>query len=240
MKVGIIGTGPGARLWPHWRQRLVINQNGVSNEPCSRFPGDPNLAALVQESAHTHCSFCERHRGSIRQTWCRRYCGVGCRGLVPKQAVGCRNRSSVSSCQGRNARVPPSHRGIRRRPCALVVASRFDEVSRVNRVRCKICVSCVHQPDLGVETAGAMAEMLACHRNSDALQLGLSVRGVIVSRGIAEATRLGLALGAISHTFPDYRQETCHGLSETSTLSRWPPLVQSGHHLVSPACAMPC
>ena len=32
-------------------------------------------------------------------------------------------------------------------------------------------------------------------------QLGLSVRGVIVSRGLAEASRLGLALGANAQTF---------------------------------------
>ena len=45
-------------------------------------------------------------------------------------------------------------------------------------------------------------EMLACVIGmADALQLGLSVRGVIVSRGLAEASRLGLALGAQAQTF---------------------------------------
>ena len=47
-----------------------------------------------------------------------------------------------------------------------------------------------------------MVEMLACVIGmADALELGLSVRGVIVSRGLAEASRLGLALGANSQTF---------------------------------------
>ena len=58
-------------------------------------------------------------------------------------------------------------------------------------------------PDLvGVELAGAMVSVLSVAVGiADGLRLGVGVQGVIVTRGLAEARRLGRALGADDGTF---------------------------------------
>ena len=90
------------------------------------------------------------------------------------------------------------------RPTALLVASPFDEVCRATREvlhseHCRLYTT----PDLrGVELAGAMVRALAVAVGiADGLDYGLGARGVIITRGIAEASRLGAALGADPRTF---------------------------------------
>ncbi len=58
----------------------------------------------------------------------------------------------------------------------------------------------------GVEVGGAVKNVLAIATGlCDGLGLGLNARAALITRGLAEMTRLGLALGA--------RQETFMGLS---------------------------
>jgi glycerol-3-phosphate dehydrogenase (NAD(P)+) len=55
---------------------------------------------------------------------------------------------------------------------------------------------------VGVEVGGAVKNVLAIATGlCDGLQLGLNARAALVTRGLAEMTRLGLALGAKSETF---------------------------------------
>lgn len=55
---------------------------------------------------------------------------------------------------------------------------------------------------VGVEVGGAVKNVLAIATGlCDGLQLGLNARAALITRGLAEMTRLGLALGAQAQTF---------------------------------------
>jgi glycerol-3-phosphate dehydrogenase (NAD(P)+) len=58
-------------------------------------------------------------------------------------------------------------------------------------------------PDpVGVEVGGAVKNVMAIATGiADGLQLGLNARAALITRGLAEMTRLGLALGARADTF---------------------------------------
>jgi glycerol-3-phosphate dehydrogenase (NAD(P)+) len=89
-------------------------------------------------------------------------------------------------------------------PCALTVAS--DSAALSERV-----VALVHGGNLrvyssadmiGVEVGGAVKNVLAIATGAaDGLGLGLNARAALITRGLAEITRLGTALGANPATF---------------------------------------
>ena len=89
-------------------------------------------------------------------------------------------------------------------PTALVAASADDTVRQA-------LVSAFHSQSLrvyvsddvvGVEVGGAVKNVLAIATGlCDGLQLGLNARAALITRGLAEMTRLGLALGAKPETF---------------------------------------
>lgn len=55
---------------------------------------------------------------------------------------------------------------------------------------------------VGVEVAGAVKNVMAIAAGiSDGLELGLSARAALITRGLAEMTRLGVALGGRAETF---------------------------------------
>jgi glycerol-3-phosphate dehydrogenase (NAD(P)+) len=92
----------------------------------------------------------------------------------------------------------------RGQPTALVAASAHESVRQA-------LVSAFHGPTLrvyanddmvGVEVGGAVKNVLAIATGlCDGLQLGLNARAALITRGLAEMTRLGLALGAQPATF---------------------------------------
>ncbi len=89
-------------------------------------------------------------------------------------------------------------------PAALVATSRHASVREA-------LVQAFHGPALriyanedivGVEVGGAVKNVLAIATGlCDGLSLGLNARAALITRGLAEMTRLGLALGAKSDTF---------------------------------------
>lgn len=89
-------------------------------------------------------------------------------------------------------------------PTALVAASVHADVRDA-------LVAGFHSPTLrvyanddviGVEVGGAVKNVLAIATGlCDGLQLGLNARAALITRGLAEMTRLGLALGARAETF---------------------------------------
>ncbi len=89
-------------------------------------------------------------------------------------------------------------------PCALVAAS-ADAGLR------ELMVSAVHggamrvyatDDVIGVEVGGAVKNILAIATGIiDGLDLGLNARAALITRGLAEITRLGVALGARAETF---------------------------------------
>lgn len=92
----------------------------------------------------------------------------------------------------------------RAQPTALVAASSHERVRQT-------LVAAFHSPTLrvyanddmaGVEVGGAVKNVLAIATGlCDGLELGLNARAALITRGLAEMTRLGLALGARSETF---------------------------------------
>ena len=92
----------------------------------------------------------------------------------------------------------------RGQPTALVAASAHGEVREA-------LVTAFHGPSLriyanddavGVEVGGAVKNVLAIATGlCDGLALGLNARAALITRGLAEMTRLGLALGARADTF---------------------------------------
>jgi glycerol-3-phosphate dehydrogenase (NAD(P)+) len=92
----------------------------------------------------------------------------------------------------------------RGQPTALVAASEHASV-REALVRAFHCASVrVYANDdiVGVEVGGAVKNVLAIATGlCDGLNLGLNARAALVTRGLAEMTRLGLALGARADTF---------------------------------------
>ena len=91
-----------------------------------------------------------------------------------------------------------------RQPTALVAASTHADVREA-------LVTAFHNPSLrvyanedivGVEVGGAVKNVLAIATGlCDGLQLGLNARAALITRGLAEMTRLGIALGAHAETF---------------------------------------
>ncbi|MES2297106.1 MAG: NAD(P)H-dependent glycerol-3-phosphate dehydrogenase [Pseudomonadota bacterium] len=89
-------------------------------------------------------------------------------------------------------------------PCALTVASDSTAL-------CELVVASVHggsmrvysSDDLvGVEVGGAVKNVLAIATGvADGLGLGLNARAALITRGLAEITRLGTALGGHTSTF---------------------------------------
>ena len=89
-------------------------------------------------------------------------------------------------------------------PTALVAASAHASVRQA-------MVDAFHSPAMriyanddiiGVEVGGAVKNVLAIATGlCDGLQLGLNARAALITRGLAEMTRLGLALGAQPTTF---------------------------------------
>ena len=90
------------------------------------------------------------------------------------------------------------------KPTALVAASLHTSVREA-------LVEAFHSPTLrvyanedvvGVEVGGAVKNVLAIATGlCDGLQLGMNARAALITRGLAEMTRFGLALGAKAETF---------------------------------------
>ena len=92
----------------------------------------------------------------------------------------------------------------RGQPTALVVAS-------TDAGLCDVAVAALHSDSLrvytsndpvGVEVGGAVKNVLAIATGiADGMALGLNARAALITRGLAEMTRLGTALGARPETF---------------------------------------
>ena len=92
----------------------------------------------------------------------------------------------------------------RSQPTALVAAS-------ADPALCREAVDCLHSATLrvytssdpiGVEVGGAVKNVMAIATGiADGLQLGQNARAALITRGLAEMTRLGVALGGRAETY---------------------------------------
>jgi glycerol-3-phosphate dehydrogenase (NAD(P)+) len=111
----------------------------------------------------------------------------------------------------------------RAQPTALVAASTQASVRHM-------LVQAFHSPSLrvyanedivGVEVGGAVKNVLAIATGlCDGLNLGLNARAALITRGLSEMTRLGLALGAKRETFMGLSGLGDLVLTSTGDLSR--------------------
>ena len=111
----------------------------------------------------------------------------------------------------------------RRQPTALVAASTHADLVRT-------AVAALHDDSLriytsadpiGVEVGGAVKNVLAIATGiADGMALGLNARAALVTRGLAEMTRLGVALGAQPETFTGLSGLGDLVLTATGALSR--------------------
>ncbi len=89
-------------------------------------------------------------------------------------------------------------------PCALTIGSRSAELRRAVVAAVHGANIRVYSPDdlVGVEVGGAVKNVLAIATGiGDGLGLGMNARAALITRGLAEISRLGIALGGRSETF---------------------------------------
>ena len=108
-------------------------------------------------------------------------------------------------------------------PCALTLASRNVEFARAAaRILHGGRLRVYHSTDLtGVEIGGAVKNVMAIAVGiADGLGLGQNARAALITRGLAEITRLGVALGGKAETFMGLAGAGDLILTATGDLSR--------------------
>ena len=89
-------------------------------------------------------------------------------------------------------------------PSAIVVASEADNIShRIQSIFSNPSLKVFTSDDpIGVEIGGALKNIIAITTGiSDGLKIGHNARAAIITRGLVEITRIGMALGAKPETF---------------------------------------
>jgi len=92
-----------------------------------------------------------------------------------------------------------------RQPTATVVASTSEETARLVAGACATSYfrPYTHTDVVGVELCGAVKNVIALAVGiSQGRGLGYNTMATVITRGLVEITRLGLALGADADTFP--------------------------------------
>lgn len=124
--------------------------------------------------------------------------GTGALGHELARDVAPRSRAGVLSGPSFALEV------ARGRPTALVAASSDEELrTQAQEVFHSEALRIYTSADpIGVEVGGAVKNVLAIATGiGDGMALGLNARAALITRGLAEMTRLGLALGAQADTF---------------------------------------
>jgi glycerol-3-phosphate dehydrogenase (NAD(P)+) len=89
-------------------------------------------------------------------------------------------------------------------PCALTVASKFNDLNEMTQTLFHQKSMRIYVTDdvTGVELGGAIKNVLAIATGiADGLELGLNARAALITRGLNEMSRIGIAMGAKMETF---------------------------------------
>jgi glycerol-3-phosphate dehydrogenase (NAD(P)+) len=127
--------------------------------------------------------------------------GVGEGFVLPHQMIRRKTCAKKIGVLGGPLRATELTSGV---PLAAVVASRYQDTVRAIQALIRGTPIFLHDTKdvIGVEIAGALSNVTQIAAGaSDALELGETARGVILTRGLADAKKLGLALGADATTF---------------------------------------
>ena len=211
MNVGILGSGPWARAIA----TLVAEAGnhptiGYRRKPLVGFPGRPNIAAVAKESDLIVIAVPPKAVRDVIRTAKLKPANkvlIAARGIEPKTGIWLSEVVTQESAAVRIGAIggpAMADEVLNRRPTAMVAASKFTEIQTAAQraLHSSICRLYTSSDLLGVQLASAMVKALTIALGiADALNQGVGVRGVIVTRGIAEATRLGDKLGASSSTF---------------------------------------
>ncbi|MFL5482369.1 MAG: NAD(P)H-dependent glycerol-3-phosphate dehydrogenase [Gemmatimonadaceae bacterium] len=112
---------------------------------------------------------------------------------------------------------------VSRQPTAVVVASEDESAAELTQrvFSSPYFRAYTHTDVIGVELGGALKNVMAVATGiADGLGLGFNARAALVTRGLAEMTRLGVALGAEQSTFAGLAGLGDLVLTCTGTLSR--------------------
>lgn len=112
---------------------------------------------------------------------------------------------------------------VSRQPTAVVVASEDESAAEYTQraFSSPYFRAYTHTDVIGVELGGALKNVMAVATGiADGLGLGFNARAALVTRGLAEMTRLGVALGAEQSTFAGLAGLGDLVLTCTGTLSR--------------------
>lgn len=211
MKVGIIGGGKwGKALATLAAEAGHRPQIGYRKKAPLGFPGSPNLAMVSKES---DILFFATKPGELRAAVRESQIGpsnhvvVASRGLDPQKhqvLSQCITEESAAIRVGALAGPALASEIMSRRPIAMVVGSAYAEVGRraQSALHSHICRLYTSEDLLGVELAAATVLPLSIALGlADGLRLGTGVKGVIITRGLRESTRLGDVLGTDPLTF---------------------------------------
>lgn len=108
-------------------------------------------------------------------------------------------------------------------PTAVVIASHaLDKAAHMQELLSSACFRCYTSTDvLGVEIGGAVKNVIAIAAGlCDGLNIGTNGRAALLTRGLAEISRLGVALGARAQTFMGLSGLGDLVLTATGSLSR--------------------
>ena len=220
MNIGILGSGSWARALA----TLVAEAGnhptiGYRKKPLVGFPGSPNLGAVVRETDLVLVAVPPRAVREVIKAAKLQPANkvlIAARGIEPQTGnwlseVILQESSAVRI--GALGGPALADEVINRRPTAMVAASPFTDLQKLAQkaLHSSICRLYTSSDLIGVQLASALVSCLTIALGiADALNQGVGVRGVIVTRGIAEAGRLGKKLGAQENTF--------HGLAGVGDL----------------------
>ena len=172
--------------------------------PLDRLAGAHDLAIVATPMAGLRATLLALAEVRVPVAWlCK---GFEAGGQPPRGLLGHEIQAEVAPHLQAGALSGPSfaQEVARGQPTALVAASPHVAVREA-------LVAAFHNPSLrvyanedlaGVEVGGAVKNVLAIATGlCDGLGLGLNARAALITRGLAEISRLGLALGARADTF---------------------------------------
>ena len=212
MKIGILGSGQwGTAIAMLTAEAGHQPQIGFrQSRPPRGFPSSPNLAAIAREADLVIIATQPNWVGTLvrdAELTPRNQVLVASRGIDPDSG-GWLSEVVLSNSPVLQVGVLTgpaiASEIMENRAGALVAASSYAAVSAKAQqaLHSRLCRVYTSSDLIGVELAGAMVDVLTILLGvADAQRQGTGAHGIIVSRGLAEAVRLGNALGASEHTF---------------------------------------